>query len=60
MKAKCPTTNAENWWYDTKFDKRILPELGDIGVYHCGKKHYAKDSFCRNGFKRVHDIMYER
>lgn len=43
MKAKCPTSNAENWYYDSKFDKRILPELGDIGVYHCGKRHYAKD-----------------
>ena len=43
MKKKCPTTNAENWWYDTKFEKRVLPELGDIGVYHCGKRHHAKD-----------------
>lgn len=43
MKKKCPTTNAENWWYDTKFEKRILPELGDIGVYSCGKRHHAAD-----------------
>ena len=43
MVKKCPQSNAENWWYDTKFDKRILPELGDIGVYHCGKRHHAAD-----------------
>lgn len=43
MKKKCPTTNAENWWKDTKFDKRVLAELGDIGVYSCGKRHKAAD-----------------
>lgn len=43
MKKKCPTSNAENWYKDSKFEKRVLPELGDIGVYHCGKRHYAKD-----------------
>lgn len=43
MKKKCPTTNAENWYKDSKFDKRVLPELGDILVYSCGKRHHASD-----------------
>jgi surface antigen len=43
MKEKCPTTNAENWYHDSKFEKRTLPELADIGVYECGKRHHAAD-----------------
>jgi surface antigen len=43
MKKKCPATNAENWYKDSKFDKRVLPELGDILVYSCGKRHHAAD-----------------
>jgi surface antigen len=43
MKKKYPTTNAENWYKDSKFDKRVLPELGDIIVYSCGVRHHAAD-----------------
>ena len=43
MKKKCPTTNAENWYKDSKFEKRVLPELGDILVYSCGKRHHSSD-----------------
>lgn len=56
MKKKCPTTNAENWYKDSKFKKRVLPELGDIIVYSCGKRHHAKDGM---GHVAVVEEVYE-
>lgn len=43
MKKKMPTTNAENWFTDTKFEKRNYPTVGDVLCYSAGKIHYKKD-----------------
>lgn len=38
-----PTTNAENWYADTKFKKGSIPKLGAIICWKKGKIHYGKD-----------------
>lgn len=43
LKKKLPTSNAENWYKDTGFEKSQVARVGDIGVYHCGKYHKASD-----------------
>ena len=43
LKKKLPTSNAENWYKDTLFEKGSVPRVGAIGCYLCGKRHHAKD-----------------
>lgn len=43
LKKKLPTTNAENWYKDTLFEKGEIPKVGAIGCYSCGKRHHAAD-----------------
>ena len=38
-----PTSNAENWFNESKFEKHSYPSVGDVGCYRAGKYHYAKD-----------------
>lgn len=43
LKKKLPTSNAENWFNDSTFEKHSYPSEGDIGCYRAGKLHYSKD-----------------
>jgi len=43
LKAKLPTSNAENWAHDTKYPVFKYPRVGDIGVYRAGKYHEPGD-----------------
>ena len=43
MKKKMPISNAENWFTDTKFEKRSYPTVGDVLCYSAGKIHHSKD-----------------
>lgn len=38
-----PTSNAENWYHDTKLPKGKEPKIGSIIVWKGGKYHKAKD-----------------
>lgn len=43
MIKKIPRSNAENWYSDTKFEKRTFPSSGDVLCYSSGKIHDKKD-----------------
>ena len=43
LKKKLPTSNAENWYHDTTFDKCSFARVGDIICYSAGKRHHADD-----------------
>lgn len=37
------TSNAENWYEETKFEKGNIPKIGAIAVWKAGKRHKASD-----------------
>ena len=41
--TELPTSNAENWYQDTKFKKGSIPKLGAIICWSKGKIHWGKD-----------------
>lgn len=43
MIKKIPRSNAENWFTDSKFEKRTFPSAGDVLCYSSGKIHDKKD-----------------
>lgn len=43
MVKKILRSNAENWYNDTKFEKRTFPSPGDVLCYSSGKIHNKKD-----------------
>ena len=43
LSKKLPTSNAENWYNDTKYSKFSYPRVGDIGCYRCGTTHKSSD-----------------
>lgn len=43
LSKNLPTSNAENWFNDTKYGKYSYPRVGDIVCYRAGKRHYSKD-----------------
>lgn len=43
LKQKLPTSNAENWYHDTTFEKCKFPRVGDIGCYKGGVYHKSSD-----------------
>ena len=43
MVKKIPKSNAENWYNDTKFEKRTFPAPGDVLCYSSGEIHDKKD-----------------
>lgn len=53
LKKKMPTSNAENWFNDTKFDKFSYPQVGDTGCYRAGILHHAAD-----GMGHVFQVEY--
>ena len=38
-----PKSNAENWYTDTKYEKRSYPTVGDVLCYSAGKIHHKED-----------------
>ena len=43
LKKNLPTSNAENWYHYTGFEKSSKPHVGDIIAYSAGKRHHAAD-----------------
>lgn len=43
MVEKMPQSNAENWFTDTKFEKRDYPTVGDVLCYSAGEIHQKSD-----------------
>lgn len=43
LMVNLPTSNAENWYKETSFQKCSFARVGDIGCYKCGKYHKASD-----------------
>ena len=56
LKANLPSTNAENWYHDTTFEKRSYPNVGDIIVYSAGKRHHAADGM---GHVAIVEYVYD-
>lgn len=56
LSKKLPTSNAENWYKDTSYEKRNYASIGDIIVYSAGKGHYAKDG---EGHVAIVEYVYD-
>ena len=55
LKKNLPTSNAENWYHDTKYQKCSFARVGDIICYSAGKRHHAADG---EGHIAIVEIVY--